>query len=95
MKSTAVQIPSAQRCFLYFYSARSIGRYAESPCGNSSPISAKAVLFPERFTLRIAPVDRKAHLAEPLSPQFVQQLADQRRAKAAGLPLFFVIKKPM
>ena len=41
----------------------------------------KAVLFPERFTLRIAPVDRKAHLAEPLSPQFVQQLADQRRAK--------------
>ena len=35
----------------------------------------KAVLFPERFTLRIAPVDRKAHLAEPLSPQFVHQLA--------------------
>ena len=41
MKSTAVQIPSAQRCFLYFYSARSIGRYAESPFGNSSPVSAK------------------------------------------------------
>lgn len=49
----------------------------------------KAVLFPERFTLRIAPIHRKAHLVEPLPPQLVQQLADQRRAKAAALPLLF------
>ena len=47
----------------------------------------KAVLFPERFALRIAPVDRKAHLAEFLPPQLVQQLADQRRAKAAAKDL--------
>ena len=49
MKGTAVQIPSAQRCFLYFYSARSIGRYAESPCGNSSPVSAKPFFSQNAF----------------------------------------------
>ena len=89
MKSTAVQIPSAQRCFLYFLQRAFHRQIRRIAVREFLAHQRKAVLFPERFTLRIAPVDREAHLAEFLPPQLVQQLADQRRAKAAALPLLF------
>ncbi len=89
MKSTAVQIPSAQRCFLYFYSARSIGRYAESPCGNSSPISAKPFFSQNALLCGLPLSTARRTFAEPLSPQFVHQLADECRTEAVALPLLF------
>ena len=95
MKSTAVQIPSAQRCFLYFYSARSIGRYAESPCGNSSPVSAKP-FFSQNALLCGLPLSTARRTLQNFS----------RRSSSNSSPIsavprprpyrsFFVMKKPM
>lgn len=93
MKSTAVQIPSAQRCFLYFYSARSIGRYAESPFGNSSPVSAKPFFSQNALLCGLPRSTARRTFLQLALAQFVQQFADQRRADAAPLRGFLCHKK--